>query len=91
MASSSDDMDIGGHQDGDDNNDVDGVDDSIIDEEPSEDESNYDIGSSDENIEDPLSLLKMHDQIVRVNSKFDNVNSQVGALNTNLDQVQKSI
>ena len=44
MASSSDDMDIGGHQDGDDNNDVDGADDFIIDEEPSEDESNYDIG-----------------------------------------------
>ncbi|CAI9290524.1 unnamed protein product [Lactuca saligna] len=50
-----------------------------------------DIGSLDENNVVPFMLLKMRDKIERVDNKVESANVQVGAMNSKLDLIIKSI
>lgn len=93
LPSSSDDMDIGGGDDGDNGGDgeKDCEDDDNDDEINSAEQSSSDTGSSNENIAEPFTLLEMCDQIFRVDSKIENVNAQVEALDWKLDHFLKYI
>lgn len=94
-ASSLDEMDIGddGGDDGDNGGDgeKDCEDDDNDDEINSAEQSSSDTGSSNENIAEPFTLLEMCDQIFRVDSKIENVNAQVEALDWKLDHFLKYI
>ncbi|CAI9296819.1 unnamed protein product [Lactuca saligna] len=63
----------------------------LDDDENSIGEFNSDIVSFDDNIADPFALIEMSDQIFKFDSKVENVNAQVGALDSKFDQVLKSI
>lgn len=63
----------------------------LDDDENSAGEFNSDIVSFDENIVDAFALIETRDQIFKVESQVENVNGQVGALDSKLDQVLKSI
>lgn len=77
--------------DGSDDKDYDDDSDNSGDVKNSIEKSISDAGSSDENLADPFTQLDLCDQIVRVDSKINNVNTPVRALDMKLDKVMKSI